>query len=157
MKLLVALDLSDSTEIIMNQVKKIAKPLSASVCIIHNAEPEPDVLEFKTDPLAARESLSKKFHQEHHQIQEIAEQLRAEGLNATALLVHGPSVKTILEEAEKLDVNMIVLGTHGKSAMYQLILGSVSEGVLHKSRFPVLVIPTRKQTDIDSSPTDNSA
>ena len=156
MKLLVAIDLSDSTETIMKQVEQIAKPLSASVWILHNAEPEPDVLEFKTDPLAARESLSEKFHHEHQQVQQMAERLRSEGLDAKALLVHGPVVNTILKEAEKLDVNMIVVGTHGKSAMYQLILGSVSEGVLHKSRYPVLVIPTRKHDDIDTLSTDNS-
>ena len=156
MKLLVAIDLSESTEIVMKQVEQIAKPLSASVWIIHNAEPEPGVLEFKTDPLEARELLSEKYHQEHQQIQKLAKHLRSKGLNATGLLVHGPTVKTILKEAEQLDVNMIIIGTHGKSAMYQLILGSVSEGILHKSRFPVLVIPTRKPTDSDKSPADIS-
>ncbi|MDX2507067.1 MAG: universal stress protein, partial [Gammaproteobacteria bacterium] len=131
MKLLVAVDLSDSTQIIVKNVEKIAKPLSAKVWILHNAEPEPDVLAFKVDPQTAREDLAKKFHLEHCQIQEIAERLRAEGLNATALLVHGPTVKTILEEAKKLDVDMIIVGSHGRGAMYQLVVGSVSEGILH--------------------------
>ncbi|TNF97694.1 MAG: universal stress protein [Gammaproteobacteria bacterium] len=143
MKLLVAVDLSDSTEIIVKKVEEIAKPLSAKVWIIHNAVPEPDVLEFKADPQAAREALAKKFHQEHRQIQEIAERMRTAGLDTTALLVHGPTVETILEEVEKLEVDMIVVGTHGRSAVYQLIMGSVSEGILHKSQCPVLVIPTR--------------
>lgn len=147
MKLLVALDLSDSTELILHHVEEVAKPLSADVLIVHNAEPEPDVLEFKVDPISSRESLAKKFHQEHYQIQEIAERLRAKGLNATALLVHGPTVKTILSEAEKLAANMIVVGSHGHGAMYDLILGSVSEGILHKSNCPVLIIPTAKNAE----------
>ena len=143
MKLLVAVDLSDSTEIIMEKAEEIAKAFSAKIWILHNAEPAPDVLEFKADPQAAREALAKKFHKEHRQIQEIAERFRAEGLDTTALLVHGPTVETILEEVEKLDVDMIVVGTHGRSAVYQLIMGSVSEEILHKSRCPVLIIPTR--------------
>lgn len=145
MKLLVAVDLSESTEIIIEKVEEITKEYSAKVWVLHNAEPEPGVLEFKVDPLAARENLAKKFHQEHRQIQEIAERLRKTGLEATALLVHGATVETILQEASDLDVDMIVVGTHGRGAMYQLLMGSVSEGVLHKSRYPVLVIPTHKR------------
>ena len=156
MKLLVALDFSDRMEKILKQVKKIAIPLRANVWLIHNAEPEPDFLEFKADPLSARESLAKKFHQEHQQIQKIAEQLRTEGLQAKALLVHGSTVETIIGTAEKLDVDLIILGSHGRGAMYQLILGSVSAGVLHKSRLPVLVIPTRKNTDVSASSTVDS-
>lgn len=146
MKLLVAVDLSESTQTIVEKVEEINKEYPAKVWILHNAEPEPDFVEFKVDPLAARETLAKKFHNEHRQIQEIANRLRKAGLDATALLVHGATVETILKEASDLDVDMIVVGTHGRGAMYQLLLGSVSEGVLHKSRYPVLVIPTHKRT-----------
>ena len=155
MKLLVALDLSDCTETIMKQVEEISKSLSARVWIIHNAEPETETIEFKADPIAARESLAKKFHQEHLQIQEIAENLRSKGVDATALLVHGSTVEKIVEEAEKLDANMIVVGSHGHGAVYQLVLGSVSEGIIQKARCPVLIIPTRKHDDTSASPTAN--
>jgi nucleotide-binding universal stress UspA family protein len=146
MKLLVAVDLSESTQIIVDKVEEINTECPAQVWILHNAEPEPDFVEFKVDPLAARESLAKRFHNEHRQIQEIANRLRKAGLDATALLVHGATVETILKEASDLDVDMIVVGTHGRGAMHQLLVGSVSEGILHKSRYPVLVIPTHKRT-----------
>ena len=145
MKLLVAVDLSKSTQKIVEKAEEIAKGLSAKVWILHNAVPGPDVLEFKADPEAARKSLAKKFHDEHRQIQKIAKQLRKAGLKATALLVHGPTVETILKEASRLGVDMIVVGSHGRSAMYQLLVGSVSEGILHKSKCPVLVVPTLKK------------
>jgi nucleotide-binding universal stress UspA family protein len=145
MKLLVAVDLSVSTEIIMEKAEEIAKAFSAKIWILHNAEPAPDVLEFKADPQAARESLAEKFHGEHRQIQEIAKRLREEGLKATALLVHGHTVEMILKEASKLDVDMIVVGSHGRSAMHQLLVSSVSEEILHKSRCPILVVPTHRR------------
>ena len=44
-----------------------------------------------------------------------------------------------------LDVDIIVVGTHGRSAMYQLLMGGVSKGILKKSKYPVLVIPTHKR------------
>ena len=146
MKLLVCVDLSESTEIIVKKIEEITKALPAKVWLLHNAVPEPDVVEFKVDPRAARESLAKKFHVEHRQIQEIANRMRKAGVDTTALLVHGATVETILKEASELEVDMIVVGSHGRGAMYQLLVGSVSEGILHKSRYPVLVIPTHKRT-----------
>ena len=146
MKLLVCVDLSESTEIIVKKIEEITKALPAKVWLLHNAVPEPDFVDFKVDPLAARESLAKKFHIEHRQMQELANRMRKAGVDTTALLVHGATVETILEEASDLEVDMIVVGTHGRSAMYQLLMGSVSEAVLHKSRLPVLVVPTHKRT-----------
>ena len=144
MKLLVAVDLSEATQVIVDKVRKITRDYPARVWIVHNAEPPPDSVEFRADPLAARESLAKKFHNEHCQIQEIADRLREADLDATALLVHGPTVETILKEASDLDVDIIVIGAHGKGAMHELLVGSVSKGILHKSSYPVLVIPTRR-------------
>ena len=145
MKLLVCVDLSESTEIIVKKIEEITNALPAKVWLLHNAVPEPDVVEFKVDPQAARESLAKKFHVEHRQIQELANRMRKTGVDTTALLVHGATVETILNEASELEVDMIVVGSHGRGAMYQLLVGSVSEGILHNSRCPVLVVPTHKR------------
>ena len=49
----------------------------------------------------------------------------------------------IVREASELDVDMIIAGSHGRGAVYHLLVGSVSEGLLRKSRCPVLVVPTR--------------
>ncbi len=145
MKILVCVDLSKSTEIIVNKIEELTRSLSARVWLLHNAVPEPDTLEFKVDPIAARESLAKKFHVEHLEIQKLAERLRKAGVETTALLVHGKTIDVILKEASDLDVDMIAVGSHGHGAMYQLLVGSISEDVLHRSRLPVLVIPTRKR------------
>lgn len=144
MKLLVAIDLSEPTDLIVKKAEELAKEMSAQVWIVHNAEPEPDVLEFRADPKAAREKLAEKFHREHRRVQEIGKRLRDQGLDAKALLVHGPTVEMILKEASELDVDIIVVGSHGRSAVFQLLMGSVSEGILRKSRCPVLVVPTRE-------------
>jgi len=144
MKLLVAVDLSEATPIIVDKVLELCRKQPSKIWIVHNAEPPPDFVEFKVDPLAARDSLAKKFRKEHRQIQDIAGRMHEADLDATALLVHGPTVETLLKEASDLDVDMIVVGAHGKGAMHELLVGSVSKGILHKSSYPVLVIPTRR-------------
>ena len=145
MKILVCVDLSDSTEAILKRIQELCRPLNAKVWLLHNATPEPETIEFKVDPIEARESLAKKFHQQHRQLQELAERFRESGVDATALLVHGKTVDTILTEAADLDVDLIVVGSHGHGAMYQLLMGSISEGVLQRSSKPVLVIPIHER------------
>jgi len=152
MKLLVGVDLSEATEKIVKKAGELAKELSAQVWLIHVTKPEPadlfiagyepDQIENATDPQVVRDSMAKRFHNEHRQMQEIADRLRNSGLDSSALLVQGATVEMILKEASKLDIDMIIVGSHGRGAMHQLLVGSVSGGVIHDSGRPVLVIPT---------------
>lgn len=146
MKIMVAVDLSESTDKIVKEAEKVAKTNSAKVYFLHVAEPDPDFVGWEAGPQTVRDSLSERFHSQHREIQAIAEQLRSTGLDATALLVQGATSETILNEALKLDVDMIILGSHGRGAMYQLLVGSVSERVLHNSHCPILVVPTHGRT-----------
>ena len=106
------------------------------------ADPEPDFVGYDVGPQSVRDSLSERFHAEHRRIQEIADRLRRSGIAATALLVQGATVETIVEKASELEVDIIVIGSHGRGAMHQLLMGSVSEGVIRHSRCPILVVPT---------------
>jgi len=156
MNLLVGIDLAESTEKVVKKAGEIAKALSARVWLLHVVQPEPadfyiggheaDPVGFEMDPQAFRDSLAKRFHGEHRQIQEYADRLRKAGLDATALLVQGAAVEAMLEEATKLNAGMIVVGSHGRGAMYQLLVGSVSEGVLQRSECPILVVPTHERS-----------
>ncbi len=146
MNILVAVDFSDATESIVRQAEEIAAARSAKVWLIHVAEPEPDFVGYQPGPQAERDFLAERFHREHRSIQRLAERMRATDLDVTALLVQGATVETILEEARKLKIDMIVVGSHGRGAMYQLLLGSVSEGVLRGAACPTLVVPARRRT-----------
>lgn len=55
----------------------------------------------------------------------------------------GPVVAAILEYARKIDPELIVLGNAGRSGFERLALGSVAEGVVRNSEYPVMVTRTR--------------
>lgn len=133
---MIAVDLTEFSEKILNEVKKLARAHSAKAHRLHVAEPEPDFVGFDVGPQTVRDTPSKSFHAEHRQLQAIAEQLRSAGLDTTALLVQGDTAETILKEASKLDADMIVVGSHGRRAMRQLLVGSVRESALRKIRMP---------------------
>ncbi len=54
---------------------------------------------------------------------------------------HGNPVANILEMADRIDADLIVLGSHGKGALKYAFLGSVAEKVLNKSHRPMLIVP----------------
>ena len=145
MDLLVAVDFSKSTEKIVIKAKDIARALSAKVWLLHVAEPDPEFVGLERGPRSVRDSLAQEFRNEHLQIQQVADRFRESGIEATALLVQGATSQAILEEASRLDADMIVVGSHGRGAMYQLLLGSVSEGVIQNADRPILVIPTHER------------
>ena len=144
MNLLVAIDFSEHTATILDQAVSIARPMEAKVWLLHVAEPEPDFVGYDVGPQNERDARAEKFHREHTEIQALSDQLRSDGLDATALLVQGSTAATILHEADKLKADMIIMGSHGRGAMRQLLVGSSSEGVVKGAKCPVLIIPTRE-------------
>ena len=152
MGILVAVDLSKSTEKVVKQVEVLGKALSAKVWLLHVAEPEPEFVGFDNAAKYIRDARSELFHNEHRQIQAIADRLRKAELEATALLVQGFMADCILHEAAKLNVKLIVLGSHGHGNIYDFLVGSVSEAVLHKATCPVLIVPTHERESSDPMP-----
>ena len=52
----------------------------------------------------------------------------------------GPSTQVILEAAKEFGADLIVMGTHGRTGVRRLVLGSVTEEVLRQARCPVLTV-----------------
>jgi nucleotide-binding universal stress UspA family protein len=68
----------------------------------------------------------------------------AAGVKATSELLEGDCIETILASAASHAVDLIVIGSHGRSGLQRLMLGSVAEGVLRHSSVPVLVTKAPK-------------
>lgn len=145
MKLLVAIDFSPTTEKVINSVKKLICKTDSKVWLLHVAMPDPDFVGYEVGPDTEREFVAKRFREEHKKLHEIADDLQKTGIEVIPLLVQGATVETILEKAEELGVDAIITGSHGRSAMYKLLVGSVSEGLLHKTKIPLVIIPAKNE------------
>ena len=65
--------------------------------------------------------------------------------NATPLLVVGTPVTRIVEMAEKKQAGMIIIGSHGRTGLSNLLLGSKAGQVVQLSTIPVTVVKTSKE------------
>jgi len=63
------------------------------------------------------------------------------GVQSETVITTGHPVEGIVKEAEKSNVDLIVMGSHGRSALAAAVLGSIAYGVIHnETRVPVLIV-----------------
>jgi len=142
MTAVVAMDFSAVSEKQLAVISRLTRQ-DRHIYLLHVAEPNPDFVGFDAGPDVVRDQMAEQFHREHEQIQAMAQQLRDDGRDVTALLVQGPTVDTILSQAEKLEADLIVVGSHGHGAVFDMLVGSISTEVIRRSSIPVLVVPAR--------------
>lgn len=141
MRILVAVDFSNVTDRVMDIARDLAARTASHVYVLHVAEPEPDFVGYDVGPDVVRDQVAEEYHREHRQVQRLADSLRSSDVGATALLIQGSIVETIIREADRLDADLVVVGSHGHGAVFDLLVGSISEGLVRRSSRPVLVVP----------------
>jgi universal stress protein A len=100
---------------VVDQRSLIAQTAPASKTARHNIEPIEDYLKEAAEGYAG----------------EIKKLCDKSGVASTILIKSGHPVEVIVKEARKSKSNLIVMGSHGRSAFSATILGSVSYGVIH--------------------------
>ncbi|HEY7204407.1 MAG TPA: universal stress protein [Methylomirabilota bacterium] len=73
----------------------------------------------------------------------LVEQAKRAGVRATALLLKGVAPERIVQAARARKADLVVIGTHGRTGLARLFLGSVASRVLAMSRCPVLTVRGR--------------
>ena len=61
------------------------------------------------------------------------------------IIKEGDTAELILESAKKLKADIIVIGTHSRKWLENILMGSVAENVLKHTTLPLIIIPTKKQ------------
>ena len=70
-----------------------------------------------------------------------ADRIRAQGNRVVAFVEVGEPARTLVEIAERLEIDMTVLGRSGKGALARLMLGSVTTSLLHMTTKPIVIAP----------------
>lgn len=143
--LLLALELQDEemSERLIAEAAKIAKAFEAKCWLIHIAAPDPDFVGYGVGPQYIRDLLAEDLKEDHKKIQAYANQLKAQNISAEGLLIQGTTVDTIIEEIQKLQVDLLILGNKHHGILYSTFVGSVTEDILEQISIPVYLIPEK--------------
>jgi len=85
-----------------------------------------------------------------HLLQESRERVQRAGLQGESLLVQGTPTQTIVDTASEQGVDLIIMGTHGRTGLAHVFLGSVAEHVVRQGPCPVLVVRRAPDTSAPS-------
>lgn len=153
-KILVAKDLSKESSNVIRYALQLGSKFHAQVHVLH-VMPTVDAsvlnmvaLTMGADKLAKlnaeneAELAGQTRKQLHKIIQEEAELMEEEVAHPPQIEVHhGEPAPMILSVADRLDVDMIVLGSHSKGKLHYAFLGSVAEKILRKTHRAVTIVP----------------
>lgn len=145
--ILVPLDFSDCSHHLMQTAVELAKPLGATLRLLHVYEAPRGL------------SLAAELHPEAHPdgvpvqrwVQEDVERRMPlfdgmamdAGVPVSHRLAFGEVAPTILKVAEEEKVELILMGTHGRSGILRAWMGSVAEAVLRQAQVPVMTLRTQ--------------
>ena len=144
--ILVAIDDCETTTIttpIMEKTLELASAFSSKVWILHIV-PHPGQPPFNIDNRILRQEVAAELRHEHKFLQHLAQGLRDQGIDATALLIEGAITRTILKESDRLDIDLIILGCHKHGLLYGALMEFTEEGLLSKCPRPIMFIPVTR-------------
>ena len=151
--ILVSIDFSDATSQVLDLARQLGKAFDAQIHFVHVREiPAPlptsplgygalgmpemvPMSEVVAQPMVPNEEEKKK-------LEEWKAELERPGLNVSLHEPMGEVAEEILECAAAVKADAIVMGRHGHGAMYNLLVGSVTEGVLKRASCPVVLVPS---------------
>ena len=140
--LLVCIDFSETTGVVIDTAIQVASAFKSKVFLLHVAAPEPDFVSYDAGPQTERDSVAGRLREDHRRLQALEARFSDQGLGVTAMFVQGPTVEKILQEVDRVNADWVVMGSHGHSAVYEVLVGSVAEAVVRKAACPVLVVPS---------------
>ncbi len=155
-KVLIALDYDPSSEKVAKKGYALAKKMGAEVVIMHvlakleyyssvgysqisGFNETMNMGAFQTDTMKGLKEAAQNF------LDRTKALLNDE--NIKTLLKEGDSADSILETAKNIDADIIVLGTHSRKWLENILMGSVAESVLKQSTLPLFIIPIKNQRD----------
>jgi len=138
-KILVPTDFSDLSQQALEFALSLADRFRAKLYLMHVWElpmtgsllpPEPYPESIMTE--------EQKVGQEH--LTKVANELKASGFDVEPVFVFGKPYMEIVKAAADLDIDLIVLASHGRSGVSHLLLGSVAEKVVRLAPCPVFTV-----------------
>ncbi|WP_234109046.1 MULTISPECIES: universal stress protein [Chryseobacterium] len=141
LNIILPIDFSDATDKLIEGALKFAKETNGKICLIHVA---PADIGFAIGDMGFQyfpEVEQNEIKEELLRLNNIEQKILAHGVECEHLLKQGIAGDIILEYAKAKNAGYIVMGSHGRSNMYDVFVGSLTKELTKRSPIPVLVVP----------------
>ncbi len=152
--ILYATDLGPRAPEVFAVAAQVARQTGAQIHIVHAVEPLSDYAHSLVDTYVPEDVLESLRHENfagvRQEVQRRLDQFCKDELHAdtqaTVADVHvegGSPAEVILDHADRIEADMIILGSRGHTALGELLLGSVAHRVTMKATTPVMLVPLK--------------
>ncbi len=143
--LLVPIDFSPVTKAVVDEATELAKSCKGRIVLLYVVQPPVLVAEYGgviEDVVPLIEAAEKAATQ---LLAQWRDYLKDADVPTKTVKIEGFPSKEIVAQARELEADYLIMGSHGHTAFYDLLIGSTTSGVLKKAPCPVIVVPARPQ------------
>jgi nucleotide-binding universal stress UspA family protein len=138
-KLLVAVDLSPQSANVADYAVCLAKSLDAEVVAVYIAPSIGHYVGFHVPTSSIENFVGEVVSSAEKSMEDFVKE-KFSSIKATGKVVSGYAAEEIIEQAKENNVDLIVMGTHGRAGLDRILFGSVAEKVVKTSTIPVLTV-----------------
>jgi nucleotide-binding universal stress UspA family protein len=139
--ILVPVDFSGVSRAVISEATKLARLIKCPLTLVHVVQPPPIIVsDFGPAVAYPAQFIAESEKSAAHHLVKHRDNLRKLGVEVDTVLTSGVPEFEITELAKKRRASYIVIGSHGHTAFYDLLVGSTTGGVLKRSPCPVLVV-----------------
>jgi nucleotide-binding universal stress UspA family protein len=135
--ILVAVDLSDCSPGLVRDAADFARRLGTGLTLLHVIQPTGG----SSVPLHGKTGEELLLEESEQSLEQLSAPLQ--GVEVQHISRCGDIGATILEVVDALRPTLLMVGTHGRTGVHRLLLGSISEYVIRRAQVPVLSVRTR--------------
>ncbi|WP_291320763.1 universal stress protein [Desulfonatronospira sp.] len=138
-KILCAVDFSDMSSKVADYAQTIAKSMNSSVKVVYVAPSLSQYVGFHVPPTSI-ENFVGEIVSGAEKTMDIFIQENFSEIDATGQVLTGYAAEEILKYADQENMDMIIMGTHGRKGIDRVLFGSVAEKIVKSAPIPVLTI-----------------
>ena len=142
--IMIAIDFEDENSSVLTTGLKIAGKFNSRVWLVHVAAPEPDFVGYDVGPQYIRDDIAETLRAEHRWLQKYKQQFLAMDIDTEALLIQGPTVETLMEEMNKLNIDLLIIGNHKHGFLHEFFKGSTASELIKEAEINLLLVPLKE-------------
>jgi len=149
-KILAPTDFSDDSKLALTYAVTLAQKFSSEIILVHVDQPLAPVMVSELNPGLDVSTMNRIAEEGRllalKELDGATAHLRESGVKARGLMRVGAPFLEIIHAAQSESADLIVMGTHGRTGLAHVLMGSVAERVVNKAPCPVLTVrhPDRK-------------
>lgn len=139
-KILVPTDFNEKSDDVLKSAIGLAKNYDAELIIVHIISTDIYISSFYASAVNMPNLLNEVAQEAQAHMENFIKDFDLEGIKHSVSVVEGNITSVILEKSEQEDIDLIIMGSHGRTGIERFILGSNSEKVIRNAHCNVLII-----------------